>query len=99
MAYSVAALKLLKPRYAAAIMLTYYRFFLLKAVLILMLAACGQRGPLYLPDENSPPLVPRQTGQQPPEQPAVRSDSPGKGFEDETGSGEEDPDSELEDGR
>lgn len=60
MAYSVAALKLLKPRYAAATMLTHYRLLLLIAVLGSVLASCGQRGPLYLPEDSAPPAVPAQ---------------------------------------
>lgn len=71
MAYSVTALKRVKPRYAAVIMMTPYRFFLLISLLSLVLTACGQRGPLYLPDDSAPVVVPAQASQPPAAQPAV----------------------------
>ncbi len=102
MAYSVAALKPVKPRYAVLIMLTHCRFFLLIAllatVLATVLAACGQRGPLYLPDESAPLVVPAQTSQPPAVQPAVRPNPLDGGFEDENKTDQEELEDEPADG-
>lgn len=97
MAYSVAALKLLKPRYAAAIMLTHYRFLVLIAVLGSVLASCGQRGPLYLPDESAPPAVPAQASQPTEAQAPARPDPLDTGLDDENPGDEEDPEDEPAD--
>jgi len=59
MAYSVAALKRAKPRYAAVINMTITMRIPAILLLAMLLSACGQRGPLYLPDEN--PQVPAAT--------------------------------------
>lgn len=61
MAYSVTALKRAKPRYAAVINMTITRTFLAVLLMAMLLSACGQRGPLYLPDDNT--QTPAQTGQ------------------------------------
>jgi predicted small lipoprotein YifL len=59
MAYSVAALKRAKPRYAAVINMTITMRIPAILLLAMLLSACGQRGPLYLPDEN--PRAPAAT--------------------------------------
>ncbi len=92
MAYSVPALKRVESRYAAVIMMTIFRIFLLISVLTFMLAACGQRGPLYLPDESASVAVPVQVSQPPAVPPAappamptrVPPDPLDSGFEEET---------------
>lgn len=37
--------------------MTSYRIFACTFVLVFLLSACGQRGPLYLPNESATPAV------------------------------------------
>jgi predicted small lipoprotein YifL len=57
MAYSVAALEPLNPHMKSTG--TTYPAIVLCCCLVMSLAACGQRGPLYLPEPESP-AVPTQ---------------------------------------
>jgi len=80
-------------------MMTISRLLLLISLLTLVLAACGQRGPLYLPDDSAPVAVPAQASQPPAAQPAVPSATPtgappdplDSGFESEATTDEDDP--------
>jgi len=80
-------------------MMTISRLLLLISLLTLVLVACGQRGPLYLPDDSAPVAVPAPASQPPAAQPAVPSATPtgerpdplDSGFESEATTDEDDP--------